>query len=210
MAVITISREYGSRGMEIAGILCDRLGYRYFDKHLMVQLGAPEELKAALVSADAPSELGDERGALWHFFHNLQASSPIGQAQGARTNEALPVDIVERGIRVAYREDNVVVVGRGGQVVLQGLPDVLHARVVAPLQNRIDTSAHIDGLPLDAARQRVLAQDRAGTDYIRNTYRLDPTDPTLYNMVVNTGRMTPEACADTIISALKHIGRRPS
>ena len=45
MTVITISREYGSGGNHIASLLCDRLGYRFFDKNLMAQIGAPEELR---------------------------------------------------------------------------------------------------------------------------------------------------------------------
>lgn len=208
MAVITISREYGSCGSEIAGILCDRLGYRYFDKHLMVQLGAPEELKASLMAADAPSEVGSEYGALWRFFRNLQAGSPLGQSQSLQTNEVLPVDVVERGIRRAYEEDNVVIVGRGGQVVLRNTPDVLHVRVVAPFEKRVETTARADGLPLEKARDRVQAHDRTGTGYIRNTYGIDPTDPVLYDLILNTGRMTPETGADMIIVALKHLGRR--
>ena len=49
MAVITISRQFASGGDEVAGLLCNRLGYRYFDKDLMARLGAgagwePEEI----------------------------------------------------------------------------------------------------------------------------------------------------------------------
>src|SRR5512142_1927322 len=38
MATVTISREYGSGGDEIASKVCEILGYRYFDKALMAQL----------------------------------------------------------------------------------------------------------------------------------------------------------------------------
>ncbi len=211
MPVITISRQYGSGGNHIASLLCDRLGYRFFDKHLMVQLGAPEDLKAQLLAADAPSEVGSERGALWRFFRNLQASSPLGQtvpAGGIETNAVLPVDVVERGIRAAYNEDNVVIVGRGGQMVLRGLPDVLHVRVVAPIEKRAETVAQFDGLPLDAARERALSHERTATAYIRSTYGGDLSDPALYDVIVNTGRLTWDAAADMIAAAVKHLAPR--
>ncbi len=44
MAVITISREVGSGGHEIARLVCKKLGYRLFDKELMNRLGAEEGL----------------------------------------------------------------------------------------------------------------------------------------------------------------------
>ncbi len=161
MAVITISREYGAGGNPIAGLLCERLGYRFFDKNLMQQLGAPEALNLVLENAETTADVHDEHSPLWRFFRNLQASSPLGKREGLVREGELPFQAVEELIRQAYDADNVVVVGRGGQMVLRGRPGVLHVRVVAPLEKRIPIVAQFDGLPLDAARDRVLGRDRA-------------------------------------------------
>ena len=208
MAVITISRQYGSGGNHIASLLCAHLGYRFFDKHLMAQLGAPEDLKRTLALAGSASEVRDEQSALWRFFRNLQASSPLGAQTGLQPNAVIPVDVVERGIRLAYNDDNVVIVGRGGQMVLRGQPDVLHVRVVAPLEQRVDTVAKFDGLPLDAARTRVVNHERAADAYLRNTYHVEPNDPTLYDAVVNSGRVSWEAAAAMVEAAVKHLPAR--
>ena len=64
MAVITISREYGSRGNEFARLVCDRLGCRYFDKDLMAQLGAQIGLEPDQI-ADLPEDKSATRGAMW-------------------------------------------------------------------------------------------------------------------------------------------------
>ena len=151
----------------------------------------------------------DEHSALWRFFRNLQASSPVGVQQGLQPNEVLPVDVVERGIRLAYDDDNVVIVGRGGQMVLRGRPNVFHVRIVAPLERRVETAAKYDGLPLDAARNRVVGHDKTAAAYIKDTYRADPADPKLYDLVINTERLTWECAAATIETALKCFAPRP-
>jgi CMP/dCMP kinase len=49
VAVVTISRQYGSGGREVAARLCELLGYRYFDKDLMSEVAhevglSPQEI----------------------------------------------------------------------------------------------------------------------------------------------------------------------
>lgn len=210
MAVITISREYGAGGNPIAGLLCDRLGYRFFDKNLMAQIGAPEALNLVLAEAETTGDVHDEHSPIWRFFRNLQAGSPLGKREGMSREGELPFEAIEELIRQAYGADNVVVVGRGGQMVLRNKPGVLHVRIVAPLEKRIPTVAKFDGLPLDAARDRIQGRDRAAAAYVRQYYNVDIADPCLYDMVLNTERLTWEAGADMIIAALKHLGPRPS
>lgn len=208
MAVITISREYGAGGNPIAGLLCDRLGYRYFDKNLMAQIGAPESLNLVLAEAETRADVHDEHSPIWRFFRNLQAGTPLGKRQGMSHEGELPFEAVETLIRLAYDEDNVVVVGRGGQMVLRGRPGVLNVRVVAPLEKRVTTVAQFDGLPIDAARDRVHGRDRAAASYVRQYYNVDIADPSLYDIVINTAQLSWEAAADVIMLALKHVAPR--
>jgi len=136
-------------------------------------------------------------------------ASPLGQREGLKREGELSREVVERLVRIAYNEDNVVVVGRGGQMVLRGLPDVLHVRIVGPFAKRVQTVAQFDGLPSEAARERVQARDHAAADYLKQNYRVDVADPCLYDVVINTERLTWEAGADMIIAALKHLAPRP-
>jgi CMP/dCMP kinase len=209
VAVITISREYGAGGNPIAGLLCDRLGYRYFDKNLMAQIGAPETLSMVLAEAETAGNVHDEHSAIWRFFRNLQADSPLGKREGLLREGEMPFETIEELIRQAYDADNVVVVGRGGQMVLRGRPGVLNVRVIAPLEKRIPTVAQFDGLPLDAARDRVHGRDRSSAGYVRQYYNVDVADPCLYDVVINTAQLSWDAAADMIVAALKHLSPRP-
>jgi cytidylate kinase len=205
MPVITISRQYGSGGQEIAQIICDRMGYRYFDKELMSHLGAQMGLAPDQV-VDLPEDQHQVRSLVERLFGN--APTPFGDpgewALAARieAQQHMSIQTVQRLIRAAHDQGNVVIVGRGGQVVLRDAPDVFHVRVVAPTEVRIQRVQQSEEVTADVARERVLQHDQASDDYVRRFYDADLDDPLLYDMVINTGKLTPAVAVDLIIKAL--------
>ncbi len=208
MAVITISRQFGSHGDTVAQLLCDRLGYRYFDKNLMLGLAAATGLAPEKV-VDLSDEKHRARSLIERLFSNYAApmADPSAWAAGAEASAQEQAQAAQVGqlIRAAYAQGNVVVLGRGGQVVLRDLPAVLHVRIMAPLELRIRRHGERAGLSPAAAREAVLARDRASADFIRNYYDVDVSDPTLYDLVISTGAISPAAAADLIISALAYL-----
>jgi cytidylate kinase len=213
MTVITISRQFGSHGDTVAQLLCDRLGYRYFDKNLMLGLAA-----AAGMTPEAVVDLSDEkyraRSLVQRLFSNYPApmADPTAWAAGAEASaqEKAQAAHVKQLIRATHAQGNVVVVGRGGQVVLRDLPDVLHVRLIAPLELRIRRHAGRAGLTEAAAREAVLARDKASADFVKYYYDADVADSTLYDLIINTGKLTPSAAADLIIGALAYLPRNPA
>jgi cytidylate kinase len=102
----------------------------------------------------------------------------------------------------------VVIVGRGGQVLLAGKRDVLHIRVVAPLELRVAYVAHREGLSLEAARLRVQAKDRARTRYMQTQYHCQHEDPHLYDLVIDTAVLDLDSAVDLICLALERKASR--
>ncbi len=206
MAVITISRQFGSHGDTVAQLLCDRLGYRYFDKNLMMGLAAQ-----AGVAPEKVVDLSDDkhraRSLVERLFSNYAApmADPAAWAAGAAFNaeELAMAAQVKSLIRAAHREGQVVIVGRGGQVVLAGLPDVLHVRVMAPPELRIRRHQERAGVTEAAAREQVLKRDEASADFVRHYYDADLADPALYDLIINTAKVTPSVAADLIIKAME-------
>jgi cytidylate kinase len=205
MAVITISRQHGSGGHEVTRLICERLGYRYFDKDLMAQLGAQIGLAPDQV-VDLPEEKHHVQSLVERLFAN--APTPFGDP-GAWTLQAkldaqqeISVQKFQSLIHAAHEHDNVVVMGRGGQMVLHDAPDVFHVRLVAPVALRIQRVQENVGLTADAARERVSQRDQASAEYVKRFYNVDAADPLLYDMVINTGKLTAAAAADLIIKAL--------
>ncbi|MCZ7541037.1 MAG: cytidylate kinase-like family protein [Anaerolineae bacterium] len=82
-----------------------------------------------------------------------------------------------------------MIVGRGGQAILQDIPNVLHVRVTAPEGARIARLQKIEGLGVEAAQQKIARQDRATAEYLGRFFGIRWDDPALYHLVINTGKV---------------------
>jgi cytidylate kinase len=211
MPVITISRQYGSYGDAVADLLRDRLGYRILDRDLMRRLATQAGLKPGKVinlSEDQyqPRTLADR------FLENAAPPprNPGAWAdyRSASARDRSAAELVAQLIVDAYEQDNVVVLGRGGQVVLGEKPDVLHVRLTAPLEMRIRRHQIRAGLTVEAARAEVLERDEASAEFIKRYYGVDVADPTLYDLIINTGKLSLDAAADLIIMLLRALPAR--
>jgi len=113
-------------------------------------------------------------------------------------------------ITAAATAGHVVIVGRGGQVLLADKRDVLHIRVVAPLELRVAYVARREGLDLDAARRRVQAKDRARTRYMKTQYHCQHEDPHLYDLVIDSAVLDLDSAVDLIYLAVERKASRLS
>jgi CMP/dCMP kinase len=203
MAVITISRQYGSEGDEIAANVCRILGYQSFDKQLMLKVAAEVGLTEGEV-VDFTEDQHRVRG----FLDRLLGTPPLIMTQSHSWSEVKIIDaadsipLVQSIIRAAYKHDNIVIVGRGGQAVLRSDPGVLHVRIEAPLETRINRVQLREGLTYELAREVVAQRDRAAADYLKRFYNVDWADSMLYHLILNTGRWGMESASRLIASAV--------
>jgi cytidylate kinase len=221
MAVITISRQYGSGGDEIAARVCEILGYRFFDKALMAQLASEVGLSEGEV-VDYSEASFKSRNVLDRLVSLLttppgeaptvaQVSTWQRDATGTKVRaveevgEERSVAIVGQTILAARKVGNVVIVGRGGQAILKDKPGVLHVRIEAPLEARIQRIQEQQKLSERDAERLISERDRSSARYVKRFYDADWSDPMLYHLVINTGRWGTEAAAQLIVSALSHL-----
>lgn len=204
MRAITVSREYGAGGGEIARRLTKRLGWQLVDHALVTQVAE------TLGENEEDAEQHDERGEGFssRLFASLQWISPWGpvappplpyEQQAARRHQALT-----KVILATYDVGNAVIVGRGGQCILAGHRDVLHARIVAPLAARVAYVIQRERLSADDAHARIAHVDRDRQQYLSEVEHADPRDAQLYDLVVNTGVLSLDDAVDLIVRALRH------
>lgn len=179
---ITISRQLGSLGDEVAQAVAERLQYRVVSRELInqaaIRCGAPE---MALATID---DLG------------LLSIRPSAKARRAF------LETIDKVVKELYEEGGVVIVGRAGQMILRGQPNVLHVKVIAPSALRAERIASQRGIPLDAAHAQITASDNFRKAYLRRYYHARWDDPELYDLIVNTARLLPEKAADIICRTL--------
>lgn len=97
---------------------------------------------------------------------------------------------------------NVILIGRGGNVVTAKVPHVLHVRLVAPLDERIERICRADHQTLAEARKFCLEEERARARYLKTYFGADVDDPLRYHLVLNTGLLGCDATAQLIAGAL--------
>jgi CMP/dCMP kinase len=224
MTVITISRLYGSGGDEIAAHVCDLLGYPAFDKSLLFKAA-----RESGISEKEVFEFSEDNHVVRSFLDRLFSRSTVF-AQGqvwqdvygaVYALEDLPLGeeemltLTRKAILSAYQAGDLVIVGRGSQVVLREVPGVLHVRIVAPMEERIQRvkgwiKDEMGEHPVDVelrrqAQDRIEERDKASADYLRRFFDVAWDDPILYHAVLNTGRISPVRCAQLIAQMAKTI-----
>jgi cytidylate kinase len=212
MTTITLSRQLGSGGDQIAARVSELLNYRLFDKSMILQVAADVGLSESEIV-----DFSEDSHTARNFFERLFGGSrtvarsrvwvetPGGerQAQDVRLDDQSSVAITQASVQAAFRRGNVIIIGRGGQSILRGRKDVLHVRIVAPIEQRVARLVDEQFTSYDSAAQMIKSHDRASQDYLKHYYDVDWDDPLLYHLVINTGLCSVEMAAHWIQFAVE-------
>lgn len=193
MGIVCISHEMGAGGPEIGMAVAQRLGYRYVDQELI-------------------SEAARRYGLLEEKLAHLDETKPsLFERFDAETRRYITA--IQTALYEFAEGDNVVLMGRGGQWLLRGIPHVLRVRVIAPLDLRIDRlvrkmSEQVgQGVHPRTVTEMVRRDDSERSARMRYLFEVDLASPALYDLVANTLQLSFEAVVE-MISTL--VGRPES
>lgn len=197
--LVTLSREFGSGGSDLAQALGRRLGWRVVDKEVVRRVARTLQLPEEAVEArdEAAPRLGERLGELLAgAFPELvpPTGMPVPDYEAvAELSEAI--------LRDAAANPPVICVGHGGMCLFEGTPGALHVRVTAPRPYRVAQVMSRLGMSRGEAEEEVRVRDDARREHIRHRFDREITDPGLYAVVVNSERIPPEDGA-TLLAAL--------
>jgi cytidylate kinase len=184
MAIITISHEIGAGGPEIGQQLASRLGYRYVDQDLV-------------------SDAAHRYGLLEEKLSHLDESKPsLFERFDAETRRYITV--IQTALYEFAEQDNAVLMGRGGQWLLRGIPHVLRVRVMAPFDVRVKRlSKKLAGPMGEQTNARTVTElvrrdDAEKAGRMRYLYEVGITDPSLYDLVINSEKLSVGAVVGLI------------
>lgn len=179
---VTISRQSGSGAHVVAEELArylrertpdDSLPWMVFDRNLVEQVlddhHLPQRL-ARFMPEDGTSEVAD-------ILDELLGLHPPSWTLVRQTAETI--------LRLAA-QGNVILIGRGANLITSGLKHVLHVRLVGSLEKRVEHIQQTRYLRSRAALKSVRSEDRGRRRYLKKYFGRDPEDPLLYHLVVNT------------------------
>ena len=198
---VTISRQAGCGGVIVAEKLANYLqqhspshgpSWTVFDRDLMNQVLADHNLPDHLAKFLPEDRVSAIEDTLADIFRVRPTSHKLVE----QTAETI-LKFAELG--------NVILVGRAGNIVTAKLPRVLHVRLVAPLDDRIDRICRDDHKSPAEARKFCLEEESARARYVKTYYNADINDPLQYHLVINTSRVGYENTARMIGEAVLRL-----
>jgi cytidylate kinase len=190
MAILTISHQMGAGGPEVGMSVAQRLSYRYVDQELL-----QDAVRRYGLAEEKLSHLDESKPSLFERFD-------------AETRHY--ITILQTTLLEFAEVDNVVLMGRGGQWLLRGIPHVLRIRLIAPFEHRVrQWIKRSSDLARETPNQRAAADflrrdDAEKRGRMRYLYEVEVDEPTLYDIVVNTEKLPYDAIVDMIERAARH------
>jgi cytidylate kinase len=181
---VTIEREYGSGGGEIAQLVSSHLGWKLWDQLLTEEIARLAECPKAVV------QVREERTD--PLYYRLFKSFLRGSYEGSLNAYKLKLvdsesilKITERVVQHAANAGNSVIVGRGSQQFLRSRPDTLRVFLYAPREDKLRRLL-ARGKSQKDAEQLVDTVDRERTDFLKKYFHVDWPDRGVYHTMINT------------------------
>jgi cytidylate kinase len=193
MSVITISREAGSLGTEIAKTVAASLSYKLVNKETIGALLA----KYGLVGFN---KVYDALPDFWEGFNARKVDE-----------RATMIAMMNRAILAIAKRGNVVIVGRGGYVALAGYGDALNVRLQAPIEFRAKAAlAEFRHPDLVAAEKDVRDRDRVRALFMETFYGIKTEPVSSFDLAINVSKVPKELAVEWIVAAAKAIDKAPA
>ncbi|MGO8673620.1 MAG: AAA family ATPase [Capsulimonadaceae bacterium] len=187
MGIITIARQLGAGEAALVPAVAARLGWRVADQSILnreAEITGISLPHAAHWDEHDPTFVERLHGQGPEFATFLQTSRQVMQELAA--------------------EGSVVIVGRGGHLLLRGHPDTLHVRLIADMPFRLKQVMEVRWVANEVASALIAKHDRNSATYYRHIFHTDISNPAHYDMVLRTDRLGIERAVDVIAGYFEH------
>lgn len=190
---ITISRSEGAGGLTVSSELASYLKakvptheeWTIFDQKLVTKVIEVFNLKGRI-------------GEFMKEDHKGMVSDAIEEFLGLHPSTWTLVERTNATILRLAQIGNVILVGRGANVVTSELPNVFHVRLVGSFEKRVEQAQKVFGFDLKAATSYIKKKDQGRKRYLKDNFDADIDDSLLYDVVINTDRVRYDEAARLI------------
>ncbi|MCJ7810287.1 MAG: cytidylate kinase-like family protein [Desulfobulbaceae bacterium] len=202
MAVVTISRQFGSGGRTLGKMIAEELGYTFADNEIIQRLS-----KEANVSANWIRSFEKEAGSRLSRITSKMVSKRwldrVLAGERGYLDEEIYLDYMVLIIAQIADEGDAVILGRGSQYILDDHPEAFHILLIDELENRIKFMVEHYEMTERQAAQAVNYEDRRRTSLYRRLGKKNYNDPELYHLVLNMGRLDLQAALKLVCTELR-------
>ena len=195
---ITISRQTGSGSYEVSEKLINILQkktidpenpWTYFNKDLITKVIEEFKLPKAFTSYIAENKYSP-------------ISDAVNELLGVKPAEWTIVHKSTEIILQLARYGKTIIVGRGSNVITSKLPNSFHIRLIAPIDHRLKHVQEVFKCSKTEAMEYIKREDVSRNKYLKSHFFREPDDPTLYHLIINTGKLTYQESALLIADTL--------
>lgn len=193
--IITIGRQHGSSGREIARLLAEKLNYKCYDKEIVDEAANHSDFSRDLIDA----------------FDEKRMSAFILHAGGYGLNEnfRLNMQVVSaqfEAMRNIAEKGNCIFVGRCADYILRDHDDLISVFILGNMDERLKCLERRQGLDEVEARKKIKEVDKDRSSFYR--YYSDQTwgDAQNYDMCINSSKLGVEGTVQVILDYIKARG----
>jgi cytidylate kinase len=207
VTVVTIEREYGSGGGDIAQLLATQLGWKLWDQRLTEEIAR---------IANCPKEVVEHREERTDpLYYRLFKSFLRGSYEGSvSANKLTLVDsetilkMTRKVVEHAAKRGHSVIVGRGSQHFLRDRPDTLRVFLYAPREDKVRRLLS-RGKSEKEAEDLVDTVDRERAGFIDKYFHVEWPDRSVYHAMINTA-IGDETVIQMIVNVMKAFESAPN
>jgi cytidylate kinase len=203
--VITIEREFGSGGPDIAKLLAEKLGWKLWDQSLTSEIARRANCERSEV------ELREER--MDPLYYRLLKSFLLGSFEGSQNPQQLKLldadsifKLTQRLVLEIAATGNCVIVGRGSAFFLEGQKDAFHVFLYAPYEEKIRRLVESGVSKADAACL-VDTVDRERAVFIKRYFNKVWPNRSLYHLMINS-QIGDDAVVQTILNGVATVQKQ--
>jgi len=231
MAIVTFNGPIGAGGNEIGIKVARLLGADYVDRLILAEAAKRIGLSVEVLEIKEQRMI-QMRDRIAYFFQTTMERSAMSGAGGepyfSAGMEYLPSeeysDLVQEPITAAHRLNderyiettsavirdlahagNVVIIGRGSNLILKDVPEALHVGLVTPPELRIRTIVERENLSWKQAEKYAMDTEKARVIYYKKFFKVDPISPHMYHMILNTEILDTDTAAEIVALAAKKV-----
>ena len=199
MPLVTVSRQYGSGGSEVAEKVAHALGWQLWDNALVDEVARRLGVSTEEVSAREERVPSLPERIASALALGMPEVMPTVADLAAQPSEERIVAVTKRVIEEAVHAGPAVLVGRGAQCMLAERADALHAYCYAPVESLASYVVTNLAVPAEDARRVVIERNQQREQYVKRHWKRDWRDPANYHICVNTGWLGLDGAAELIV-----------
>jgi cytidylate kinase len=204
--VVTISAPYGTGGSVIGPRLAEALRVPFVDRAIPVSVSRRLDIP---VEDAIDQEAGtQDRLTRWaaYFAPAVQLFGGMAIGEAALQPDRAFREATEEALR-EHAAAGAVILGRAGAIVLRDIAGAVHVRLTGSPARRLAQGMEMTGADPDTAKQEMRASDLARSAYVKDWYRADPADPSLYHLVIDSTQLPADCCLELMLTAVRSAGR---